>query len=119
MNYPKKLQDQIDFIKKSVGTEFVYEFEDGSEIPAVVAAFDEKIGFTCLATELVDSYGDDHASEVDANGNLCLYAADFKHQSVSDSRIQEIYEVMEEVSRTGRYVIAEDVCGFGDPSCSF
>lgn len=61
-------------IKEIVGTEFTYVFEDNSEIPAVVAAFDPAIGVTCLATALIDSFGHDFSHNLDANGNLCLVA---------------------------------------------
>ena len=59
-------------IRAMVGTEFIYIFSDHAEIPAIVAAFDPEIGFTCLATDTIDSVGDDLSHLSDENGNICL-----------------------------------------------
>ena len=46
----------IEEIKAMVGTEFIFVFSNRVEIPAVVAAFDPEVGFTCLATSLIDPF---------------------------------------------------------------
>ena len=61
-------------MKKMVGTEFIYVYSDRDEIRAFIAAFDEKVGYTCLALETETKYGNDLSGDLDENGNLCLVA---------------------------------------------
>lgn len=101
-------------VQKCVGTEFIYFFSsyDGEvSLPAVIAAFVPGKGFTCLATDLIDSNGYDHSDRVDKHGNLCLIGL----------QKETSYELMEaaslrcrEIRDTGEY---HSVKG-GAASCS-
>ncbi|MCK4787449.1 MAG: hypothetical protein KAV87_27070 [Desulfobacteraceae bacterium] len=73
-------------IKAMVGTEFIYVFNDHAEIPAIIAAFDPAIGFTCLATSLIDSLGDDLSEVADDDGNLCIFSLSPEIHRVEISR---------------------------------
>ncbi|MCK5132080.1 MAG: hypothetical protein KAR40_08020 [Candidatus Sabulitectum sp.] len=62
----------IEEMKAMVGTEFTYVCGDHDEIKAAIAAFDPKIGFTCLATVEESMLGIDLTPYYDENGNMCL-----------------------------------------------
>jgi hypothetical protein len=110
-------------IKAMVGTEFKYVFSDRSEIKAMVAAFDPEIGFTCLATSLIDSSGRDWSDDVDENGNVCLLG--YHRSDLDDGGLAEISFILRSIKHLGYYVIHSDT-GFGDSyknggdaSCAF
>ena len=116
-------QETVDKIRKMVGTEFAYIFSDRSEIPAVVAAFDPKIGFTCLATSLTDSHGDDHSNRVDQNGNFCLTG--YSAQNLNEEDVcSSVLFMIKSIQCLGYYKInSEDGFGHRHPGgsarCSF
>jgi len=84
-----------------IGTEFTYVM--GSDtLPAIVTAFDLNIGFTCLATDLVDSAGDDHSQGVDSNGNLCLIALHRSWFNSNEEFMKRVSYHLEMIRDTGK-----------------
>ena len=65
-------------IQALVGTEFIYTWEGiNDEIPAVIAAFDPKKGFTCLATKSTTNGG--KVMPKDKNGEVCIIGLNVNH----------------------------------------
>jgi hypothetical protein len=116
----------VEEIKAMVGTEFVYVFEDGDGIPAVVAAFDPKKGLTCLATTSETTSGIDFSNLADANGNICI--ASFERgvyendESFLDmvSRELRIVKLMGYMSSTKAKIgrVVDPTSDWGDPLCA-
>lgn len=102
----------IEEMRAMVGTEFTYVFEDSDTIPAVVAAFDPEIGFTCLATEVITDSGEDFTGALDENGNLCLIGVPAK----ATYFLHEVSVRLREIKATGAY---RNLAESGKPSCSF
>ena len=98
-------------IKAMVGTEFLYILGSRTTFPAVIAAFDPKIGLTCLAISLIDSNGEDCSHDVDDNGNLCLVGYDSEELKNRDSRAK-ISFTLRSIKHLGQY-IADSSGGFG------
>lgn len=98
-------------IKKMVGIEFLYVFSDRSEIPAVVAAFDPKIGFTCLATDTISSTGQDLSHMLDRNKNICLVGYSSNKLSMPHKR-REVSFILRSIKNLGHYKVYSDE-GFG------
>lgn len=107
-------------IKAMIGTEFLYIFHNYDSIPAIVAAYDPKIGFTCLATSLFTRDGFSFENKQDKNGNVCLIGI-----SCTDSNfIKAPSAILRTIKYLGYYNTKtlygydrSDTCG--SASCSF
>ena len=114
----------VEEIKEMVGTEFIYVMSGRAELPAVIAAFDQKIGFTCLATSLVDNKGEDHSGDVDKNGNLCLTGVPRDFFETESDFLKKVSQFVQFIKHTGYYRFNAEkgfgcCSGFGIASCSF
>jgi hypothetical protein len=100
----------VEEIKAMVGTEFTYT--DGeSELPAIVAAFDEKVGFTCLATDLETNKGVDLSGRVDENGNFCLVGVNRSRCLDKDEFLREVSFHLRAIRFLGHHVAGSyDTC---------
>lgn len=114
----KTYDEKVAKIKKSVGTEYLYDSGEGMGyvLPAVVAAFDPEIGFTCLATHHIDEGGHDWSRNEDKNGNICLIGLSHRNCGGKEGMINLIYEEYLPQILAGRYT-SQTTSGFA--SCSF
>jgi hypothetical protein len=113
----------INEAKGMLGTEFIYVFPDGDEIPAYVRAFDPEIGLTCWSLDSVTKMGwenwDENPSRVDPDGTYCLLALNIRDYSwLADHSLDKALKHLKEIKETGRYVCVNDDSG-GTPNCSF
>lgn len=106
----------LEEMKAMVGTEFIYVYTDGDEIPGIVAAIDPEIGFTCLGTSegTTTRDGYDFSDKIDENNNHCLIGlpADY-----IGGFMEYVSSRLEEIKKTGRYRAKASMTG--SPSCSF
>lgn len=106
-------------VSKMVGTEFLYKTRDGDTIPAIIAAFDPKIGFTCLATAMVTGEGVEISDrDLDENGNLCLISYTPKKSNFK----KDITHCLNAVKKTGIFDLSakpEPLPFASGPVCNF
>jgi hypothetical protein len=111
----------IEEMEAMVGTEFKYVFRNYDEAWAVIAAFDQNVGFTCLATDTETMRGRDMSDDADKNGNICLVGDSPKMNS---SFIKDTSYDMKTIRATGYLKVGNDG-GFGNrggggfASCNF
>ena len=106
-----------DEMRKLVGIEFTYLLKNGDTIPAIVASFDEKVGFTCLATSDTSSDGGDFSLLADENGEICLISA---HHN-SDYFLEYCDAALTEIEEDGTYTVIDYdrfIQGYS-PNCHF
>lgn len=106
-------------IKEMVGTEFKYYLGSMERfLTAIIAAYDPNIGFTVLATELVDSGGEDHSRNTDEDGNLCLVGFDAWDMENDADAIELLSDVLSQIKTNG-YFLNKPSGSWGNPSCAF
>lgn len=108
----------IEEAKAMVGTEFIYQFEDGDIIRGYVKKFDPEIGMTCMSldTETRDWYkpSSGYSGYVEPDGTWCLMGFNLRQ----NASIEEILEALYEIKTTGRGVIPKEVVT-GAVNCAF
>jgi len=64
----------VDEMRDMIGTDFVYRFESGAEIPATVAAFSPTVGLSLIALSERDTNEYDWSFAKNENGDICVCA---------------------------------------------
>ncbi len=107
---PKELLDseKEDFIKGMVHTEFVYYYEDGDYINAMIAGYDPDKGLSCIATEEETQRDGWKSDNIDKDGVWCV---------VSFRSLDRIYQLCVEIDETGAFETSLDT--LGAPTCRF
>ena len=105
-------------VRAMVGTEFIYEFDDGDTIPAYIKACDPQVGLTCYSLEpktTRDGWRDPHPDNSD--GTFCVTVFNLKLHPWTRGRMMA---VLWEIKTTGRRIDPEPSYRLGSmPSCAF
>lgn len=93
------------------GTEFEFEFNDGSTIQGYVKEFDPKKALSCWSFGLVTSTGfefEPKNKDEEAEGAICIIGFDLKEEP---EKLKKALKILDEIKRTGRRVRAKSTGG--------
>lgn len=104
-------------IKKHLGTEFTYIYEDGDRVKAYIKVYDPKIGMSCftLADKTRDGWTPGAHKKIEEDGSWCVIGVDLRvhPESMLVDRVKEIIE-------TGKFdVRKQNKTGLGFANCAF